>query len=184
MFIRNGKNWLAKCRNTQSMHEFEIIGRDRRWNSGVHNRVLSLSILRLSKWVSLKLIFIIGECLRTIICCLWNLQTIRVASVPSRIASGPSKLPLYHQSCLRTIKVTSGPSELPPNHHRLPPDYQSCLRTITSCLRTIRVASGPCTEKNFASPKRRRQMGVAEWASPKRPIPVHKARSGIIFICS
>ena len=96
------------------------------------------------------MISLIGECLPTVICCLWNLQTIEVAFTitnclqTNKVTPGPSELPPAHQSYLQIIRVTSepsavasGPSELPPDHHRLPPDHQSCLRTITSCLRTM-----------------------------------------------
>ena len=90
------------------------------------------------------------------------LRTMKVASGPSQVASGPSIL-------RKKLWFASGPSKLPPDHFKLPPDHQyygrnyhlppdhrSCLRTISSCLRTIsiteeiiiclrtiKVASGP-----------------------------------------
>ena len=73
------------------------------------------------------------------------LRTIKVASGPSQVASGPSVL-------RKKLLFASGPSKLPPDHlklppdhqyygrnYYLPPDHQSCLRTISSCLRTIKL---------------------------------------------
>ena len=70
----------------------------------------------------------ITGCLRTInygnlvVCCI---RIIKVASRPSRVASGPSISRKFNICCIRTIKVASGssrvasgPSELPPDHVR------------------------------------------------------------------